>query len=439
VLDTASAAVSRTISLGPYPGAPAGSSPSVVAESGDGRQLFVANAGNNDVAVVDLATSRITGLIPSGWYPTSLAATASHLFVTSAKGYGAGPNTGPGRPDPYQPGHPAPAQYSGAMMVGTLSVIDLPVNDAQLAGWTEQVHRNDGIPPPAEPSRSASSSIVPRHPGEHSPIQHVIYIVKENRTYDQVLGSLGKGAGDPTLNLFGEESAPNARALARDYVTFDNFYADAEVSAQGWSWTVAANSNPYTEQLWPSYYSKRGAPYTSESSDPAIAPNRDPAHAYIWDRLADAHVSFRNYGFFMDLDTEGPDVKAQDPVLDAATDHNFRKFDLACPDAPNTFLRTAATADQPEFRSGGPSSSVSYATTTCPPPSCCDCPAITTLVPARAHPRPASTSRTTTGPWARSWTPSRTRRTGPPPPSSSPRTTLRTGPTTWTLTAPWPG
>jgi WD40 repeat protein len=122
------------------------------------------------------------------------------------------------------------------------------------------------------------------------------------------------------LDLTGPESAPNARALENGYATLDNFYADAEISAQGWNWTVAANSNPYSEQVWPGNYSGRGAPYPSESGDPAIAPNRDPAQAYIWDRLAAAKISFRNYGFYVDIQPDGSS-KATDPLLDANTDH----------------------------------------------------------------------------------------------------------------------
>ncbi|MGH3671819.1 MAG: alkaline phosphatase family protein [Pseudonocardiaceae bacterium] len=185
-------------------------------------------------------------------------------------------------------------------------------------------------------------------PGSAARSQHVIYVVKENWTYDQVFGSLGKGNGDPALNLFGPESAPNARALESSYVTLDNFYADAEVSAQGWNWTVAANSNPYSEQVWPGNYSGRGAPYPSESNDPATAPNRDPAQAYIWDRLAAANISFRNYGFYVDTQPNGSS-KATDPVLDAKTDPAFRGFDLACPDSPNSFTPRKANCGPPRL------------------------------------------------------------------------------------------
>ncbi len=333
VIDTATTAVTRTISLAPYRGAPVGSNPDALTLSRDGRTLYVANAGNNDVAVIDVDSGHVDGLIPTAWYPTGLVATDRALFITNGKGLGAGPNNGPGHPNPYDPNTPTPDQYAGSMMVGTLSTVELPVGNGQLRKWTEQVARNAGFDSHGDVrAQGQSSVIVPGNAGQRSPIQHVIYVVKENRTYDQVFGSLGKGNGDPRLNLFGPESAPNARTLENNYVTLDNFYADAEVSAQGWNWTVAANSNPYSEQVWPGNYSGRGAPYPSESSDPAIAPNRDPAQAYIWDRLAAANISFRNYGFYVDGTS-----KATEPVLDANTDHDFRGFNLACPDSPNSF------------------------------------------------------------------------------------------------------
>ncbi|HKS50302.1 MAG TPA: bifunctional YncE family protein/alkaline phosphatase family protein [Pseudonocardiaceae bacterium] len=342
VIDTATATVSRTINLAPYPGAPVGSNPDALALSGDGRTLYVANAGNNDVAVIDLASGRVAGLIPTAWYPTAVVATDRALFVTNGKGLGAGPNNVPRHyPNPYDASTPTPDQYVGSMMVGTLSTVSLPINHGQLTKWTQQVAHDDGFNG-STGDHGQASAIVPGTAGQRSPIQHVIYVVKENRTYDQEFGSLGKGNGDPTLNLFGPESAPNARTLEGNYVTLDNFYADAEVSAQGWNWTVAANSNPYSEQVWPGNYSGRGAPYPSESSDPAIAPNRVPAQAYIWDRLAAAHISFRNYGFYVNTQPNGSST-ATDPVLDANTDHNFRGFDLACPDSPNSFTPRKAT------------------------------------------------------------------------------------------------
>jgi YVTN family beta-propeller protein len=349
VIDAASTAVTRSISLAPYRDAQVGSSPDALTLSRDGRTLYVANAGNNDVAVIDLASGQVNGLIPTGWYPTALVATDRALFITNGKGLGAGPNGGPGHPNPYEVKTPTAEQYVGSMMVGTLSTVQIPVRRDQLREWTAQVARNDGFGANGDVRAGGhASTIVPRHVGERSPIQHVIYVVKENRTYDQVFGSLGKGNGDPKLNLFGAESAPNARALEREYVTLDNFYADAEISAQGWNWTVAANSNSYSEQLWPANYSGRGAPYPSESGDPATAPNRDPSQAYIWDRLAAAKISFRNYGFYVDTEPDGSS-KATDPLLDFNTDHTFRGFDLSCPDSPSSFTPRAANCGSPRF------------------------------------------------------------------------------------------
>jgi YVTN family beta-propeller protein len=329
--------VVRTIRLAPYRGAPVGSNPDALALSGDGATLYVANSGNNDVDVVDLRTGWVRGMVPTAWYPTAVAATGSALYVVNAKGLGAGPNTGPGFPNPYNP-RTAPDQYVGSMMVGTLSIVELPIPPDRLARYTRQVARNDGFDA-REDAGPASDSVVPLRAGGRTPIRHVIYVVRENRTYDQEMGSLGKGAGDPNLNLFGDDSAPNARELARRYATIDNFYADAEVSAQGWNWVVAANSNSYSEQTWPANYSGRNHPYPSENGDPAIAPNRDPANAYIWQRLAARGISFRNYGFYVSRSAAGPaagQFVAQDPVLDANTDHAFTGYDLACPDSPDT-------------------------------------------------------------------------------------------------------
>ncbi|KAA2261210.1 bifunctional YncE family protein/alkaline phosphatase family protein [Solihabitans fulvus] len=341
VLDTAAGRVVRTISLAPYRGAPVGSNPDAVALSTDQRTLYVANSGNNDIAVVDIDSGSVRGLVPTAWYPTAVVPVGALLFVTNAKGLGAGPNDGPGHPNPESPAPTSPSQYVGSMMVGTLSVIPRPDDRARLRDWTDQVRDNDGFDEHGERHAAQdASAVVPQHPGQSSPIRHVIYVVKENRTYDQEFGSLGRGDGSPALNLFGDESAPNARALARQYVTLDNFYADAEVSAQGWNWSVAANSNPYAEQGWPANYSGRNHPYPSESGEPAIAPNRDPANAYIWDRLAGAGISFRNYGFYVNGGANG--YTAADPLLDANTDHAYRGFDLNCPDSAGTFTAVAS-------------------------------------------------------------------------------------------------
>jgi YVTN family beta-propeller protein len=335
VLDTRSAKVLDTWSLAPYRGAEVGVNPSDLALSRDGRTLYVAGAGNDDVLLLDTHNGEVRGSVPTGWYPTSLELAGDDLLVANAKGLGAGPNNGPGHPDPTSATPTSPSQYVGSMIAGTLSTIPLPLSENALERGSRQVAANNHFA--AAKTKAAASAI-----------KHVIYVVQENRTFDQVFGSLGKGNGDPSLNLFGDESATNQRALQKQYLTFDNFYADAEISAQGWNWTVAAGSPLYTESLWPSNYSGRGAPYPSESGDRAIAPNRDPKHAYIWNRLADKGISFRNYGFYVNT-TAGNANTAYDPVLDAHTDHAYRGYDLSCPNNPDTFAPRKADCGAPRF------------------------------------------------------------------------------------------
>jgi YVTN family beta-propeller protein len=338
VVETGAGRTATTIDLAPYRGAPVGSNPGGLTLSPDGSRLYVANSGNNDVAVIDTRSRRPVGLIPTGWYPSDVTTSRDGrtLYVLNAKGLGAGPNNGTGYPNPYQPGT-SPDQYVGSMIKGTLSTVGLSGGDG-LERWTRQVVANNGFDERDQVRTGGNRSrVVPVHPGEKSPIKHVIYVVKENRTYDQVFGSLGRGNGDPSLNLFGDDSAPNLRELARRYATLDNFYADAEVSAQGWNWSVAANSNQYVEGAWPANYSGRNRPYDYEGGNPATAPNRDPEHAYIWQRLADAGVSFRNYGFY--ADTNGK-TDPNDPVLGASTDHAFPGFDMAKGDHCETGVHT---------------------------------------------------------------------------------------------------
>ncbi|TFC09888.1 phosphoesterase [Cryobacterium algoritolerans] len=332
------AGTTSSISVSPSKDSPVGSNPTGLALNTDGSKLFVSNSGNNDVAIIDLGSQTVDGVVPVGWYPTSLSFADGRLHTTNAKGLGAGPNNGAGHPDPESSAATAENQYSGSMITGTLSSFEIPVGgDLQRA--TRQVASNNR-------SAEAEGEVIPRKPGQDSPIKHVIYVVKENRTYDQVLGSLGRGNGDPALNLFGDESAPNMRALSKQFTTIDNFYADAEVSANGWNWVASANSNPYAEQMWPANYSGRKAPYPSENATPEIAA-QEPDNTYVWQRLAQAGVSFRNYGFFVGL--AGGKAVSQDPVLDAQTDHDYRGYDLSCPDSAGTFAPLKTDCGSPRI------------------------------------------------------------------------------------------
>jgi len=302
VVDTQTDRVTATLSLAPYPGAPEGSVPDGLAVSPDGRWLFVANAGNDDVAVADLAgrSPIVVGLIPTAWYPTTVtvAGDGRTLYVTNSKGLGAGPN--PRGPNPTRGGAEGSEQYIGNMIVGTVSIITMP-DAAGLAAMTARVVQNNGF----EEARNrlvrgrggVAPRAIPRRVGDPSPIRHVIYVIKENRTYDQVLGDLREGNGDPSLVLFGQDVAPNHHRLAREFVLLDNFYANAEVSADGHSWSTAAMANDYIQRNWPATYSGRGRGYDFEGGEPAAYPRS----GFLWDAAARAGVSYRIYGEFTEF------------------------------------------------------------------------------------------------------------------------------------------
>jgi YVTN family beta-propeller protein len=321
VLDATSGAVLRTIDLRPYPNAPVGASPDGLTVSPDGSTLYVTNAGDDDVVVVRLATGtspdRVAGLIPTAWYPSGVAVdpTGTTLFAINMKGLGAGP-------------HLDPTTYWPAFMGGTLSRIPVP-NATQLAAYTAQVATNDrfGVTPTIP-----AGSVIPAHPGDPTPITQVIYVMKENRTYDQILGDLGRGNGDPSLSIFGEDITPNQHELARRFVTFDNFYADAEVSADGWSWTTGGYANGYIQRNWPVDYNGYGRPYDfggfGEGTTAGL-PGEQPGHGFLWDEVARAGISYRNFGFFMDNPV---DLQASIPGLLGHTDPQYPGWDMSLPD-----------------------------------------------------------------------------------------------------------
>lgn len=332
VLDANATRVMRTIALAPRPGALVGCSPNALAVAPDGSTLYVANAGNNDVAVIYLVgpsagrlASRlppldtVAGLIPTAWYPTSLALSpdGNILYVANAKGLGAGPN-----------GHLRGNSYIAALMRGTLSIIPRP-DAAQLARYSQQVlARNHVQEQYAGMSAGNGIQPVPLSQRERSPIQHVFYIIKENRSYDQVLGDLARGNNDPSLTLFGSSVTPNQHELARRFVTLDNFYADSEVSADGWNWSTGAYANTYVQKNWPQNYGGRGRPYEFEGGNYATSPNVDPKSAFLWNRLDAARIAYRNYGFWVN----GHRGESTEPVLASHTDLKYTGFSLAVPD-----------------------------------------------------------------------------------------------------------
>src|SRR5439155_11697879 len=214
------------ISIALFPNAPPGSTPNHVSLSPDDSRLLVANADNNTVAVVDVSksgASQVDGFIPTGWYPTAamFSRDGSKIFVLSGKGLTSQAN--PRFMPRNLPG--GDQQYIGAILGGTLSIVPVP-DGAGLATLTKMVYSVTRYTDENRlaPAGAPVGSPIPRRVGDPSPIKHVYYIIRENRTYDQVFGDLDQGNNDPMLCLFGEDITPNAHALAREYGILDNFY-----------------------------------------------------------------------------------------------------------------------------------------------------------------------------------------------------------------------
>ena len=329
VFDADAGRAVETISAGLYPQSLPGSTPNSVALSPDEHTLFIANADNNTVAVFDVSKpgkSRSLGFIPVGWYPTSVRVTPDGSRLLVANGKGAASKANP------------KGQFTGGLLTGGLSIIELPSGkrefDRRMAEYTAAAYRTSPLRPDSKPvSSGEAGNPVPRVPGLPSPIKYCLYIIKENRTYDQVLGDMPEGNGDAKLCLFPERVTPNHHRLAREFVLLDNFYVDAEVSADGHEWSMGAYATDFVEKTWPLDYRKGSSkkfPYPSEG----VFPVAYPAGGYIWDRARAAGVSYRSYGEFVQ---NGANVDAPSttrvPALRGHFDERFHGFDLSYPDA----------------------------------------------------------------------------------------------------------
>jgi hypothetical protein len=255
-------------------GSPFGTAPTSCAVSG-GR-VYVTLAGMNAVAVYERGTWRQLGLIPAGWYPTKALVEGGDLLVLNAKGLrprrpnpqGPQPTDPPDKPQPF---------YVLTQLRGSLSILPTAdVNARAAAAWTRQV--------------LAGAPTFDARRGFKLPVRHVFYVIKENRSYDQVLGDLGRGDGDKSLTLFGRDITPNHHALSEQFVTLDNFYADGEVSVLGHSFTTSGYASPFLEWLGNAAYSGRYRGYPFGTVPSVTSP------AYLWDALDDARVSYRIYG-----------------------------------------------------------------------------------------------------------------------------------------------
>jgi len=340
--------VAEIINVAMTPRQPMGMTPSALALSGDGKRLYVACSDANALAVADVSElrSRVLGFIPSGWYPTAVRSLPDgRMVVLNGRGLRSYPN--PRGPQPSRAAAPAhlgltAVEYVGRIQTGAASFIS-PFTAEELGSYTRTVFANS----PYRDSKLDDAGIptggpIPARAGDPTPIEHVVYIVKENRTYDQVFGDLKEGNGDPSLLLFGEQAGPNHRKLAREFVLFDNFYVNSEVSADGHHWSTAAIAPDYVQKLWPNSYARRRRLNDYYGQEPTAVP---PA-GYLWTNAAAAGVSMRNYGYWVTNrqtpSAEGLQVEAvRDPILNRVTNLHFRGFDLDYPDVERAkvFLR----------------------------------------------------------------------------------------------------
>ncbi len=327
VFDTFSGDAIEQISTNLYPEAPPTSTPNSLAISPDGRSLLVANADINAIAVVDITNggrSNVDGFIPTGWYPTGAVFTrdGKQILALSGKGF-----------------MPAANPFTGGMekrLLGDVSILPTPDRTTlleysrkvlALTPYTDAARLNPvGVP---------IGSPIPRTVGGSSPIKHVFYVIRENRTYDQVLGDLQEGNGDPKLALFGGNVTPNAHALAQNFVVFDNFYVDADVSYNGHSFSTAAYASDFIEKMWQTNIVGRGGLNLSEGGGFMRGPFGNisaPPQGYLWDYARRAHVSVRSYGEFVQHTSRSPtgDVVAVEsvPGLKGAVAPAYAGWDL---------------------------------------------------------------------------------------------------------------
>ena len=308
VIRTTDMKVMETLNAALYADAVPGSTSNGLALSADEERLYIANADNNALAVFEVeeaGSSKSLGFIPVGWYPTNVRVVGKKVFVTNGKGFNSLAN--PNGPNPlgnkqkviFQKGDaskPAAVEYIGGLFKGTMSIFEEPTE--QLLGlYSKAVYANTPYSKEKEMQATGEpGNPIPMKVGDPSPIKYVFYIVKENRTYDQVLSDVAGGNGDTSLLLFGEKITPNQHALVKEFVLLDNFYVDGEVSADGHNWTFGAYATDYLEKNWPTSYGGRGGDYDAEGRRRAADNKGD----FIWGNAKRHGVSYRTYGEFAD-------------------------------------------------------------------------------------------------------------------------------------------
>ncbi len=337
VIDPLEGKALETISTAIDPRAPAGSTPNSLALSPDESMLYVANANTNNLAVFNVKTPGAAaplGFIPVGWYPTSvrLAKDGKTIYTTNGKGTSSRANRDGPRPGFAERG--SIREYIGGLFQGTLSLIPRP-DPRAMAAYSRTVYEcsplKKGDPAAVAGKAPAANNPIPAKVGDPSPIRYVVYIIKENRTYDQVFGDLPQGNGEPAICLFPESITPNHHALAREFVLLDNFYVDSEVSADGHEWSMGAYASDFVERIWPlGYRGDRRVPYPSEG---AMLEPAQPAGGYLWDKAAEKGVSYRSYGeFIRDGKTPNDPGTTAVKALEGHFDPMYRSFDMDYPD-----------------------------------------------------------------------------------------------------------
>ena len=268
-----------------------------IALSGDERHLYAAAASFNAVAVFetkgqssDRDAQLPEGFVPTEWYPSALQIAGNDLLIASAKGESSGPN---GRKAAVQTGlHPNPHPYIATLIGGSIQRLSLSEIEKNLAAFTRQVEDSNLSHTPLEKIHFA---------GGRNPIKHVIYILKENRTYDQIFGDLGVGDGDPSLTMYGAEITPNQHKLARQFGVLDNFYDSGDVSANGHLWSDASATSDFIEKTWPIIYRGSERPIDQGNSlDQNLPLMDDPGTGFLWDNLAKHNFTYRIYGEMVD-------------------------------------------------------------------------------------------------------------------------------------------
>jgi DNA-binding beta-propeller fold protein YncE len=299
----------------------AGSQPTALAQSSDGKFLFAADSTLDAVAVFDTSALDRTasgnpenpqtalGFIPTDWYPSALAVHGDDLFIATAKGKGSGPNTAMGK-TAYEKKHHSHA-YIPTLIRGSIARLNIPSSLSKLDELTRTVEQDNLLHSDPGKIQFAQGS---------NPIKHVIYVIKENRTYDQVLGDLRVGNGDPALNLYGSDIAPNEHKLALQFGVLDNFYDSGEVSGDGHVWSTAAITSDYNEKTWQIAYRGHERTYDFQGTIADEYPldhNQpdidDPSTGFLWDNVARRGLTYRDYGEFVNAEWCGKNRRASSP------------------------------------------------------------------------------------------------------------------------------